>query len=133
MTIILKAMVEVNCKLNPTQSAKKQALDFIKDLQKVIPIDRAKMRLKIGFDNEEQQKRLEAQLRAGHPSAEEFTVERIAEKFMELQIQPSLFREINNIVKQDKEFYANVCIEISDQSVLEDGKQEEEGEERKRE
>ena len=45
----MKAMNEVNVKINPTQSAKKQALDFIKDLQKVIPIDRAKMRIKLTF------------------------------------------------------------------------------------
>jgi ribosome maturation protein Sdo1 len=32
VSIILKAMNEANVKLNPTQSAKKQALDFIKDL-----------------------------------------------------------------------------------------------------
>lgn len=52
-------MQEVNCKLNPTQSAKKQALEIMIDLQKVIPIDRAKMRLKVSFDTPEQQKRLE--------------------------------------------------------------------------
>lgn len=53
VSIILKAMAEVNCKINPTQSAKKQALELIKDLMKVIPIERAKMRLKISFKNEE--------------------------------------------------------------------------------
>ena len=51
VSIIMKAMTEVNCKINPTQSSKKQALDFIKDLQKVIPIERARMRLKVSFDN----------------------------------------------------------------------------------
>ena len=54
VSIILKAMAEVSCKVNPTQSAKKQALDLIKDLQAVIPIERAKMRLKISFANADQ-------------------------------------------------------------------------------
>jgi hypothetical protein len=33
---------------------------------------------------------------------------------MDLAIQPALYREINNIVKGEKEFYTNVCIEIED-------------------
>ena len=32
VSIIMKAMTEANCKINPTQSSKKQALDFVKDL-----------------------------------------------------------------------------------------------------
>ena len=32
VSIIMKAMAEVNCKINPIQSAKKQALEFVKDL-----------------------------------------------------------------------------------------------------
>ena len=120
----MKAMVEVNCKLNPTQSAKKQALEFVKDLQKVIPIDRAKMRLKVRFDTSEQQVRLEEDLKASH-QPDEFSIERLEEKFMELLIQPALFRELNNIVNKDKEFYQNVCIEIQDQQVT---MQHEEGE-----
>jgi ribosome maturation protein Sdo1 len=50
----MKAMNEANVKINPKHDAKKQALDFIKELKKVIPIDRAKMRLKISFENTEQ-------------------------------------------------------------------------------
>ena len=46
-------MAETNCKINPNQAAKKQALDIIKDLKKVLPIERAKMRLKLSFENNE--------------------------------------------------------------------------------
>ncbi len=56
VSIIVKAMNEVNVKINPTQSAKKQALEFIKDLQKVIPIERAKMRIKVIFPRQEGQR-----------------------------------------------------------------------------
>lgn len=113
VSIIMKAMQEVNCKINPTQSAKKQALDFIKDLQAVIPIERARMRLKIIFDNPDQPERLQEELKEqGHKVGEDYTVENLAEKFMELQIQPHMFREISDLVKRDKDFYKDVGIEI---------------------
>ena len=62
----MKAMTEANCKINPTQSSKKQALDFVKDLQKVIPIERARMRIKISFESQEQLIKLEESLKSEH-------------------------------------------------------------------
>ena len=50
VSIIMKAMNEANVKINPKDSAKKQALSFIPDLKSIIPIERAKMRLKISFE-----------------------------------------------------------------------------------
>ena len=44
----------------------------------------------------------------------DFNIERVTEKFMELMIQPHLFREINNIVKADKDFFNGVHVEIED-------------------
>lgn len=117
VSIILKAMNEANCNINPTQNSKKQALDFIKDLQKVIPIERAKMRLKVSFENPPQQEKLQETLNAQHKLGDDFNIERVTEKFMELMIQPHLFREINNIVKNDKDFYNGVHVEIEDQQV----------------
>ncbi|TNV77250.1 hypothetical protein FGO68_gene9400 [Halteria grandinella] len=117
VSIILKAMSEVNCKINPTQNSKKQALDFIKDLQKVIPIERAKMKLKIAYENDEQRAKLVEILNQDHKDGEDFTIERMTEKFMELMIQPHLYRDINTIHKKDKEFFANVSIEIQDSQV----------------
>ena len=45
---------------------------------------------------------------------EECEIERIGEKMMQLTIQPHLFRDLNNIVKEEKEFYQDVCIEIQE-------------------
>ena len=45
----MKAMDEIHVQINPKNNAKKQALDFIKDLKKVIPIERAKMRIRISY------------------------------------------------------------------------------------
>jgi hypothetical protein len=51
----------------------------------VIPIERAKMRLKIIFDNPDQPERLQEELKEqGHKLGDDFTVENLAEKFMEL-------------------------------------------------
>ena len=49
---ILKAMSECKVKLNEKQPAKKQALEIIKDLEKVIPIKRAQMRVLMSFTEE---------------------------------------------------------------------------------
>jgi hypothetical protein len=79
------------------------------------------MRLKIIFDTPEQPQRLQEELKEqGHKVGDDFTVETLAEKFMELQIQPHMFREISDLVKRDKEFYKDVGIEIQDQQVHHD-------------
>ena len=54
LSIILKAMSECKVKLSETKSAKKQALDIIKELENVIPIKRAQMLTGINFQNEKQ-------------------------------------------------------------------------------
>ncbi len=83
----MKAMAEVNVKINPTQSAKKQALEFIKDLQKVIPIDRAKMRIKVIFTAPSQGSKLQEELVASaHKPGEDFIVDKDNDRFLELMI-----------------------------------------------
>jgi ribosome maturation protein SDO1 len=58
VSIIQKAMVEANCKLNPNKAAKPQALAFVNELKVVLPIKRASMHLKISFVNALQQAKL---------------------------------------------------------------------------
>jgi len=53
VSIILKAMSETKVKVNATKSAKAQALGIVKDLQKVLPIKRAPMRIRISFKEDE--------------------------------------------------------------------------------
>ena len=45
ITQIMKAMSECKIKLNEKSPAKKQALEIIKELEKIIPIKRAQMRV----------------------------------------------------------------------------------------
>jgi ribosome maturation protein SDO1 len=111
VSIIVKAMNEVNVKINPTQSAKKQALEFIKDLQKVIPIERAKMRIKVIFPKEGQSEEMKESLKQFQESC---LIERESERFMELMIAPNLFREINDMIRGEEK-YAGVSVEIEDQ------------------
>eukprot|EP00347_Sterkiella_histriomuscorum_P002246 403368911 len=118
VSIIMKAMNEANVKINPKDNAKKQALTFIPDLKNVIPIDRAKMRLKISFERQDQLERLKEVIERDY--AQDYEVERIGEKFMQCQIQPNMFRELNNIVKDDKQFYSGVTIEIQEQQVMQE-------------
>lgn len=47
VSIILKAMIEVNCKVNVSKSAKPQAMAFVGELKKVLPIERARMHLRV--------------------------------------------------------------------------------------
>ena len=70
------------------------------------------MRVKISFASEEQRDKMKEELLKNH--ATECEVEKLTEKMMQLQIQPNMFREINNIVKNEKAFYSEVSIEIQD-------------------
>jgi len=50
--MIIKAMAECKTiKISENKAAKKQALEIIKELEKIIPIKRAQMRICIKFDN----------------------------------------------------------------------------------
>ena len=74
------------------------------------------MRLKISFENPDQQAKMKELIEKDH--AQDCEVERLAEKMMQLQIQPHMFRELSNVVKDDKQFFAGVTIEIQDQQVV---------------
>ena len=52
VALVQKAMLQAKIKLNDKHPAKKQALEVIKDLQKIMPIKRAQMRILITFENE---------------------------------------------------------------------------------
>ncbi|CAN0193172.1 unnamed protein product [Ectocarpus sp. 6 AP-2014] len=52
VSMIEKAMRDVHFSAHPTRSAKQQALEVIKKLKEVMPIDRAKMKLRITTDED---------------------------------------------------------------------------------
>lgn len=49
LSIIVKAMNECKAKIDHKKPAKKQAIDILKELEKVLPIKRARMRVIISF------------------------------------------------------------------------------------
>jgi len=75
----------------------------VKELKKIIPIDRAKMRLKISFEQPHQHEKLQEFIQKEHAS--ECEIERVTAQMMQLQIQPHLFRELSNYVKEDKQLF----------------------------
>ena len=114
VSIITKAMNEVNCKINANKAAKPQAMAFINDLKKVLPIERAKMHLRLSFLTGEQAECLLKWLADNF--ANQYTI--VSEKTLdqkvvvELQIDPALFREISNETKSKKDVYSGVTIEM---------------------
>ena len=68
-------MSECKVKLNEQKPAKKQALDIIKDLEKVIPIKRAQMRIVVSFENSEQSEAFKSSLTQHFDG--DFTIEKI--------------------------------------------------------
>ena len=46
--------------------------------------------------------------------SKEFEIEKLTEKMMQLQIQPHLYKVLNDLVKDDKQFFASVSIEVRD-------------------
>ena len=51
LNTILKAMSECKVRISDKYKAKKQALEIIKELEKVLPIKRARMRIQVTFEN----------------------------------------------------------------------------------
>ena len=47
-------MTEIKCKVDHTKPAKPQALKLLNDLKAVLPIERARMHVKVTFKSQEQ-------------------------------------------------------------------------------
>lgn len=118
VSIILKAMTEVNCKVNTNKAAKPQAMGFLNDLKKVLPIERVRMHLRISFEGQEQAETMHKWLQEKFTSQFTITSEKaVDEKVVyEMSIDPSLFREISNLIKSEKDVYQGVTVEIIDSS-----------------
>lgn len=118
VSIIQKAMNQLNVKINANKQAKPQATQIINQLKEVLPIERARMHLKVTFDNLGQAEALQKLLAEKHEN--QFTV--VEEKKDEegesvqlvLAVEPSLFKAVSDITKADQTFYKDVIVEIQD-------------------
>lgn len=107
-------MSEVNCKINSSKSAKPQALAFINDLKKVLPIERSRMHLRITCKDEGQFESMHKWLASSYANQFEISAEKAKGDLYEvlITIEPALFREISNLVKGEKDLYEDVTVEI---------------------
>jgi ribosome maturation protein SDO1 len=112
--VVERAMKEIHYSLNPNKSAKQQALHVIKLLQEKgnLPIARAKMRLQLtiplSFLNTVKEK---LQPLVAVWETERFhsqNTSEITHAIIECQIDPSHFREVNQLVLQETQKMGNV-------------------------
>ncbi|XP_060528807.1 ribosome maturation protein SBDS [Cylas formicarius] len=100
VTLIEKAMKDAHYSVKLNQSTKQQALSVIKLLKDSIPIERAKMRLKVNFNGKEAKKLKEklAKMENVEVESEERDETEIT---LVLLLDPGCFKEIDSIVKSE--------------------------------
>ncbi|KAG0221848.1 hypothetical protein BGW42_007247 [Actinomortierella wolfii] len=100
VTMIEKAMADLHLSVNPSRSAKSQALDVIKQLieKKIIPIARAQMRVRIVVPSKDG-KRIKDKLMAMVASKEDEDLDEIYE--WTCLIDPGQFRPINELLQAE--------------------------------
>lgn len=96
--VIESALTKIHFAPNPKKTAKQQALAAIKELMasKIIPIDRAPMRLLINVNASENMSEIEKMLK----KVENESVDSENKKSIRCLIDPSSFRDINQFVKK---------------------------------
>ncbi|KAF9162742.1 hypothetical protein DFQ27_006468 [Actinomortierella ambigua] len=100
VTMIEKAMADLHLSLNPSRSAKSQALDVIRQLieKKVIPIARAQMRVRITVPSKDG-KRIKEKLMGMIASKEDEDLGEVYE--WTCLIDPGQFRPINELLQAE--------------------------------
>lgn len=111
VSMILKAMEECHCKINPQKTAKPQAIGFINELKKVLPIERTKMRLRITCgQGAEQAEELRKWFSDNHKDQHVVHSEKPEDSavVLEVSIEPALYRALSDLTKQNKETFTNL-------------------------
>lgn len=100
VTIIEKAMKDVHYSVKPNQSAKQQALQVIKLIKESIPIERAKMRLKVNFKGKAAKKIRDkiSKIESTEVEKEDREEDEITIVFL---VDPGHFKEIDSMVKAE--------------------------------
>jgi len=102
VTIIEKAMKDVHYSVKPNQPTKVQAMAVIKLFKESnsIPIERAKMRLKVNFKGKEAKKLREklAKMESVEIESEDRDADQVTMVFL---VDPGQFKEIDSMVKSD--------------------------------
>lgn len=99
VTMIEKAMKEAHFSVKPNRNAKQQALDVIKLLKETMPLERARMRLKIVFSGKEARKLKEKVVKlAGGVEQEDWEGANVT---LICVIDPGLYRQMDEIVRSE--------------------------------
>ena len=95
------------------KGAKPQALGLFNDLKKHLPIERAKMILKVTIEEGQAQNELMEHLNQ-EKFKDQFSLEKTVLNCMFMTVDPSMFREISEKFKSDKSLFAQASVEIVD-------------------
>jgi ribosome maturation protein SDO1 len=97
--MVERALKEIQFRVHPNQPAKKQALEAIKALQAVMPIERARMRIRVHLPGKDA-KRVKGKLEPlfAHVEDEQFTRSAL---IVVALIDPGAYRQIMEIVQSD--------------------------------
>lgn len=99
VSMIEKAMKDAHYSVKPNRNAKQQALDVIKLLKENMPLERARMRLKISFSGKDSKKLKEKIVKlAASVEQEEWEKENLV---LICVIDPGHYREIDEIVRSE--------------------------------
>lgn len=99
VTMIEKAMKDAHFSVKPNRNAKQQALDVIKLLKETMPLERARMRLKIVFSGKEARKLKEKVVKlAGGVEQEDWEGANVT---LICVIDPGLYRQMDEIVRSE--------------------------------
>lgn len=98
--VIEKAMKDAHYSMHPTKTAKQQALAVIKLLKdkKVLPIERASMRLQLSVPEKSSEVKHKLNNIVQKIERESIVGEKVQ---FEVLIEPSKFRDVNQLIKQD--------------------------------
>ena len=103
-SIILRAMKEANCKVVHTKTAKQQALTILVELKRVIPIERARMHIKVTFQTGDQSEAFLKIMQEGHANDHTMDLERQLESSVEvfMTIEKSMYRIVQDTLKKNR-------------------------------
>lgn len=100
VTIIEKAMKDIHFSVKPNQSAKQQALQVIKQLKEVIPIERAQMRLRVVVRGKEAKKCKDKLLKVETVEVE--NEEREGEQLtLVFLVDPGHYKEVDEMIRAE--------------------------------
>ena len=109
-------MKEVNCNVVHNKTAKQQAIPILNAIKAVLPIERARMNLKVTCTSANQAEAFRKSLSQEHTESITFDFEKTKDTGVEvyLTIEKSIYRFVQDLLKKERELYANVSVELLD-------------------